>query len=461
LIGQFVYQGFNCFLLYCKCKTENKPSRYTYNPLRRVLIITYYWPPSGGSAVLRWLKFSKYLRDFGWEPVIYTPLNPEPQETDESLLLDIPEKLEVIKRKIIEPYSIYKFLTGRKQHEKLGVALMDQGKKKGFMGKFSLWIRSNLFIPDPRIFWIRPSINFLTGYLKHNPVDAVVTTGPPHSMHLIGLGLKKKTGIKWLADFRDPWTNIDFYKELSLTAMADSRHKKLEKKVLTTADHIITVSPGMTMEFKSYGVSRISTITNGFDDSDVAVNRQSFDKFSILHLGSMPKSRNPENLWKVLSKLANQNPGFSSGLQIRLIGKADQSVLDSLTSNKLDQFVLKESYVPHNQTASILAETAILLLCINNTPNAQGILTNKFFEYLAANRPIIAIGPEDGDAAYILNKTLSGQVFGYDETDRLEKHITGLFEQYTSKSLVVKTTGIEEYSRRNLTKELSELLNNL
>jgi hypothetical protein len=280
-------------------------------------------------------------------------------------------------------------------------------------------------------------------------------------MHLIGLGLKKKTGIKWLTDFRDPWTNIDFYKELLLTSMADRLHKKLERKVLTTADHVITVSPGMTKEFSSCGVQNISTITNGFDDSDIAVKQQNFNKFSFLHLGSMPKSRNPENLWKVLSKLADQNAAFASGLQIRLIGKADRSVLDSLTSNKLEPYLIKEDYVPHNQTPSILAETAILLLCINNTPNAQGILTNKFFEYLAAKRPIIAIGPEDGDAAYILKDTLSGQVFGYHETDRLEKHITGLFEQYAAKNLFVDTTGIEKYSRRNLTKELSELLNNL
>src|SRR5512145_3112746 len=158
--------------------------------MRKALIITYYWPPSGGSAVLRWLKFSKYLGRFGWKPVIYTPLNPEPQEFDESLLADIPENLEVIKTKIVEPYSIYKFLTGKKKNERLGVALMNQGKRKGFMSKLSLWIRSNLFIPDPRMLWIRPSVRFLKNYIEQHDIHVVITTGPPHSMHLIGHGLK-------------------------------------------------------------------------------------------------------------------------------------------------------------------------------------------------------------------------------------------------------------------------------
>ena len=429
--------------------------------MRRVLIITYYWPPSGGSAVLRWLKFTKYLRDFGWEPVIYTPSNPESQEIDASLFSDIPENIEIIKRKIIEPYSIYKFLTGKKQDERLGVALMDQGKKKGLMSRLSLWIRSNLFIPDPRMLWIKPSVNFLAKYLKQNPVDAIITTGPPHSMHLIGLRLKKRTNLKWLADFRDPWTNIDFYKDLSLTAMADRRHKLLEKKVLTHADHIITVSPGMTEELRIVGVKGITTITNGFDDSDVSSIRYKINKFSILHLGSMPKSRNPENLWKVLSELISVNPLFASQLEITLIGKADQSIVESLDQFKLTPFVKQISYIPHSETSDVLSSAAVLLLCINNTPNAKGILTNKFFEYLSAKRPIIALGPKDGDAAFILKETGAGDVFGYHEEDTLKAHLLSLFDLFSRDEMYINSSNIEKYSRKNLTKGLSILLNKI
>lgn len=429
--------------------------------MQKVLIITYYWPPSGGSAVLRWLKFSKYLCQFGWEPVIYTPSNPEPQEYDESLLADIPDHLEVIKTRIVEPYSIYKFLTGKKKNERLGVALMNEGRKLGVIGRASLWIRSNFFIPDPRMLWIRPSVNFLIKYMQQHPVSAVVTTGPPHSMHLIGYHLKRKTGVKWMADFRDPWTNIDFYKELSLTRIADMLHHKLERKVLFHADRIITVSPGMTDEFRLMGSKNVTTITNGFDEGSTGVHNNISDKFSILHLGSMPRSRNPENLWMVLSDLIKADQEFSKLLEIRLIGKVDHSVMESLEKHKLSSFVRMESYIPHNATPQILSSSSLLLLCINNTPNAKGILTNKFFEYLSTKRPILAIGPEDGDAASILNESGAGKAFGYNEIVKLKEHMAELFRLFTTQNLSVNSVGIDKYSRRILTEQLSILLNQM
>jgi glycosyltransferase involved in cell wall biosynthesis len=429
--------------------------------MKKVLIITYYWPPSGGSSVLRWLKFTKYLRSFGWEPVIYTPANPEPQEIDQSLLKNIPENLEIIKTKIYEPYSLYKWLTGKKQSDRLGVALMSDNKKPGFISKFSLWIRSNLFIPDPRRFWVNPSIRLLSRYLKANPVDIIVSTGPPHSMHLIGLGLKRKLGVKWVADFRDPWTNIDFYTDLLLTTMADHCHKKLEKSVLRGADFIITVSPGMTEEFKNMGIMNLATITNGYDEEPLSALKPEKGKFTIVHLGSMPKSRNPENLWHALSNLVKGNPGFASQLQIRLIGKTDRTVHDSIALYKLNNYLVQEEFVPHDQTMELLTNAAVLLLCINNTPNAKGILTNKFFEYLSAQRPIVALGPKNGDAALILQETGAGSIFDYKDTDLLSNHVLALFELYSQDKLAVNSSNIEKYSRKNLTRQLSELLNKI
>lgn len=426
----------------------------------RVLIITYYWPPSGGSAVLRWLKFAKYLRDFGWEPVIYTPVNPEPQEIDISLLKDIPENMEVIKSPIREPYNIYKQLTGKKKEDRLGVALMSD-KKQGFASRLSLWIRSNLFIPDPRRFWVRPSVKLLSKYLHLRPVDVMVTTGPPHSMHLIGLGLKKRLGIKWVADFRDPWTNIDFYRDLALTRWADRCHKKLERKVLHEADRIITVSPGMSREFAAMGISRITTITNGFDVVQPSKAMPLPEKFTLLHLGSIPKSRNPENLWRVLADLVGQNPGFAEKLQIKLIGKTDRIVQESIERFKLLDFVLTEDFIPHEKTFHELTEAAVLLLFINNTPNAGGILTNKFFEYLSAHRPVLAIGPADGDAAVILGETEAGKIFEYNDTTGLKNHLLDLFGLYSQNELITDSGDIERFSRKNLAGELGQLLTKL
>jgi glycosyltransferase involved in cell wall biosynthesis len=429
--------------------------------MRKVLIITYYWPPCGGSAVLRWLKFAKYLREFNWEPVVYTPSNPEPQEIDPSLVKDIPVGMEIITTKIWEPYTLYKLLTGKKKEDRLGVAMMSDKKKTGMLGKFSIWIRSNFFIPDPRRFWINPSVRYLSKYLKANPVEAVITTGPPHSMHLIGLGLKKKLGLKWIADFRDPWTNIDFYRELSLTRRADRRHRMLEKKVLQKADQVITVSPGMTKEFMATGIDHVITLTNGYDVEPLQTGESPDGKFSILHLGSMPKSRNPENLWKALSELAENNQSFASSLQIRLTGKIDISVSESLEKFKLSKYVVHEAFVPHDQTQKLLSNASVLLLCINNTPNAEGILTNKFFEYLSAQRPILSLGPINGDASVILSETGAGKMFGYESDIDLKHHIESLFELYSHHNLTVESCNIDKFSRKNLTFKLSEILNNL
>jgi glycosyltransferase involved in cell wall biosynthesis len=427
----------------------------------KVLIITYYWPPSGGSAVLRWLKFTKYLRDFGWEPVIYTPANPESQEIDDSMLKDIPAKLEILKTRICEPYSLYKWFTGKKQSERLGVALMSGKRKLGLFSKVSLWIRSNLFIPDPRMLWINPSIKYLSKYLRQHPADVIISTGPPHSMHLIGLGLKRKLGVKWVADFRDPWTNIDFYRDLLLTRCADRHHKRLERKVLEGADYVITVSPGMTEEFKLMGITKLATITNGFDEEPSTNYKTDTSKFTIVHLGSMPKSRNPENLWQVLADLVKVNKDFASKMQIRLVGKADQTVHDSIRAHQLHDYLVQDEFIPHAQTLELLKGSAVLLLCINNTPNAKGILTNKFFEYLSAQRPIVALGPSDGDAALILQETGAGKIFDYYNTDALRIHVMTLFDLYSQDNLKIHSINIEKYSRKNLTGQLAELLNKI
>jgi glycosyltransferase involved in cell wall biosynthesis len=427
--------------------------------LSKALIITYYWPPSGGSAVLRWVKFTKYLGGFGWEPVIYTPENPEPQETDHSLLNDIPDHLEVIKTRITEPYGIYKRLTGRKQTEKLGVAMMTDKKKAGLMSRISLWIRSNLFIPDPRMLWIRPSVRYLREYIHEHPVDVIITTGPPHSMHLIGYHLHKKTGIKWAADFRDPWTNIDFYRELKLTGIADRYHRKLEKKVLQGADLVLTVSPTMTEEFREMGAGNAVTLTNGFDSEPVPESMPDADKFILLHLGSLPSSRNPESLWTAISELAREDPSFASRLRINLTGKTDLRVSESIRKNNLESFTACKDFVPHSETPVLLGAASVLLLVINNTPNAKGILTNKFFEYLSSRRPILAIGPVDGDAAFILKEAGAGEIYDYDDVPGIKLQLIRLFDLYSKQQLSLSQGHIEKFTRKNLTRELAKLLN--
>jgi len=429
---------------------------------KRVLIITYYWPPSGGAGVQRWLKFSKYLPDFDWEPVIYTPENPEVPVDDPSLMEDVRPGLEVIKRPIVEPYSAYKKFIGQKKGERVNAAFLSENKKPGLKEKLSVWIRGNFFIPDSRRFWIRPSVRFLKKYLEEHPVDAIVSTGPPHSMHLIALALKKKLNIPWLADFRDPWTNIDFYPDLNLTPLADTKHRKLERKVITSCDEMVVVSRQMKTEFEELGGKNIHVITNGFDDADVSKETPETDeKFSIVHAGSLPPNRNPRILWKVLQELVTAMPELADSLQIKLVGKVDVSVLEDIRNHQLEPYLELVEYVPHDTVMKMLQQAQVLLLAINQTPNAKGILTGKFFEYLASCRPVLTIGPTDGDVANILKEVQAGLISGFDDEEGLKKNILEFFNRFREGNLSVNSEGIHQYSRKNLTSTLAEHLNTI
>ncbi len=423
--------------------------------MKKVLIITYYWPPSGGSQVLRWLKFSKYLPGFGWEPIIYTPENAEPQETDTSLIKEIPEKITVIKRPIWEPYRFYRILNKKNKDEKISTAFISEKKSNVIIEKASNFIRSNFFIPDARKFWIKPSVRFLKKYIKNNTVDLIVSSGPPHSMHIIALLLKRNLNIPWIADFRDPWTNIDYYKNLLLTFWADKKHHRLEKEVLNTANCILAVGPTMNEEFTEAGAKRVKTLTNGFDDYDLPAEKSKHDrKFTITHVGSIPKSRNAETLWKALSDLIQTQKGFGDNLQINLIGKIDYSVTDSLNKYNLTNFTVQHKYIPHLQALGKMSASQVLLLLINNTQNAKGILTNKFFEYLSVKRPILAIGPTDGDIANILTSTRAGKISEFNDLDKIKEIILSYYHLYLMNKLAINSVNIDKFSRFNITKEL-------
>jgi glycosyltransferase involved in cell wall biosynthesis len=427
--------------------------------LKRVLIISYYWPPSGGAGVQRWLKFSKYLREFGWEPVIYTPENPEYPGHDDSLQKDIPEGITVLKTKILEPYLLYKLFTGRKKHEKVQAGFINESKKPGISERLSTWLRGNLFIPDARRYWIKPSVRYLVKWLKGNPVDAMVSTGPPHSMQLIALGVKKKLNIPWLADFRDPWTQIDFYEQLMLTKCADRKHKRLEKQVLKNADKVVTVSPSWAKDLKSLYEREIEVLTNGFDPEDfVNLPEFNFDAFSITHLGSLNADRNPLALWKVLGELVKDEVFFKKNLRIRLIGKTDISVMEALKKNGLSTFVEKTDYLPHDQALQMAAKSALLLLPINDTPNVMGITPGKLYEYLALKRPILVIGPEDGDTAVVINQTHSGIVCGFKNMEKMQSQLLKWAKDFQGKTLFPASSGIETFSRKELTRIMGGLL---
>jgi hypothetical protein len=281
-------------------------------------------------------------------------------------------------------------------------------------------------------------------------------------MHLIGLGLKKRLNIKWIADFRDPWTSIDFYKALLLSNWADKKHHILEKEVLSQADLIIVVSETMKQEFAGSTSQSIIVIPNGFDEDITKDDRIETDrKFSLVYTGIMNQAREPKKLWSVLTELINENKKFAEDLELLFIGNIDYSIIDNITALRLDRFFRKIDFMAHDQVMQYQKKARILLLPLNDAPNARGIVTGKIFEYLAARRPIIAIGPVDGDAAAILNETRSGRIFDFNDSVNLKNHIMELYEKYRTGNLEVDSTHIEKFSRRNLTVELANVITNL
>lgn len=430
--------------------------------MKKVLIITYYWPPGGGGGVQRWLKFVKYIREFGYEPVIYKPANPNYPALDPILEKDVEADLTILEKPIWEPFRIYRFLTGRKPDENIGAAFTSEKKERSIIDTISNFVRSNFFIPDARKFWIKPSVRFLSAYLSINNIELTITTGPPHSLHLIGLNLKRRLDVKWIADFRDPWTTIDYYDELLLTKMADRKHKKLEHEVLTSADMVLTVSDSIRKEFERKDAKNVVVITNGYDEADMITEAVELDlEFSLVHVGTLMKNRNPEEFWLSVAELISENSKMKDKLRIKLIGRVDYSVREVIKKYGLEESTTFIEYLPHDQAIIQQKMAQVLLLFVNKTGNSKGMMTGKIFEYLASGRPVLAIGPTDGDLAKILIDTNAGLISDFGDSKSLKENILKMFSLYEQKQLVFSGKNIDQYSRRALTKKLAAVLDNL
>ena len=438
--------------------------------MKRVLIITYYWPPSGGSGVQRWVKFSKYLPSEGWQPVIYTPSNPEYTSVDRTLEAEISPQTEVIRRPITEPYGIYRRLMGKGSSTDMktltagaagGSVTPISSGKKSFKQRLSLWIRGNLFVPDPRVWWVRPSVAFLKKYLKEHPVDVIVTTGPPHSMHLIGEKLSKATGLPWIPDFRDPWTKMYYLKYLPLTSPVRKRLLKMEQSVLDNASTVLAVTPLVQDDFRRRTSTPVAMITNGYDEDDFVGPVESDGLFNIVHTGLFAEDGNPLTLWKVLGKKVAENPEFKEKMRLRLVGKVDGAVMEAIEAEGLKDNVVNLGYKAHEVAVREQRAASLLILPLRNDPDYRPILPGKLFEYLAARRPILGIGQEDGAMARLLDEiALPGRIVSnWDNEERTRSFIDSVWSDYLEKGdTLLPPDGIDRFSRRSLTKELSHLL---
>ena len=422
----------------------------------KVLIITYYWPPSGGSGVQRWLKFVKYLQQYEIEPVVYTVDKPNYAITDKTLLKEVPDSIEILKQPIKEPNNLLSIFGNKKKQTSAG--FLDANPS--FFGKIIQYIRANFFIPDARKYWIKPSVKFLSEYLSKNKIDIVITTGPPHSLHLIGLQLKQKLGIKWIADFRDPWTAIDYFHQLPLTKKTIQKHHQLEENVVRSADCVLVVGSVMKKNYLKFN-RNIVVITNGFDTVENNSKVELNSKFTMVHIGMMNADRNSKTLWKVVSELLKENEMFAKDFQLKLVGKLADEVIESIQKYKLTSIAEVVDYLPHQEVITFQKSAQVLLLVVNKVPNAKGIITGKIFEYLQTKRPILAIAPVDGDLATIINTTDSGTVIDFEDEETLKKTILELYYAYKNHNLISNSKNIEQYHRKHLTSQLSEIIKKL
>lgn len=435
--------------------------------MKRVLIISYYWPPVGGSGVQRWLKFAKFFPSLGWQPVVYTPENPEMALIDNTLLGDVPPQAEIVKRKIMEPYAWFRWFMRGKKHSKPNVQgqtinVLNDDKHKSLKMRLVLWIRANLFVPDPRCFWVKPSVKFLLKYLRQHPVDAMVSTGPPMSMHLIAMKLHRATGIRWVADFRDPWTGINYFKNLPLLNCSRRKHFRLEKSVLLEANDVVAVTSLMCSDFVEAtrglcAANKFHLIENGYDEDDFVGDVVVDQDFTILHTGIFFAERNPTDFWDALRSLCDENPAFEQKLRIELMGQCDKKVLASIEAAGLKKYLVNKGYVPHNEVNTRQRQARLLILPISFEQEARSALSGKFFEYLATGIPIMAFGLHNGSLDLALTRTGAGKLFGENEVEQMKLFVLNVFEGTNPINRNVEE--IRRFSRRELAKKFALLLN--
>jgi glycosyltransferase involved in cell wall biosynthesis len=428
--------------------------------MRRVLIFTYYWPPAGGPGVQRFLKFTKYFKEFDWEPIVVTPENGSYPYTDESLLNDIPKGLEVVKTKTFEPFKIYNLLTG-KRGKSVPVGMIGMRDSKSIVKRFSNYIRANYFIPDARKGWVKYAVKAGKAIIENAEIDAIITTGPPHSTHLTGLALQQKYHLPWIADMRDPWTNIYYNRFLPRSKRVIKKDKALENLVVNQADAVTVISAGLKEEFKDRA-RKIEIIYNGFDAEDMHEYTQHKPvEFTLSYIGNLKPNQNIPAVWEAIAELASEDKEIQNQFKIQFTGNVDPAIIEQFKALQIERLLEVSPFVPHHEATRLMQKSAALLFIVPQAENNKLIITGKLFEYLASRTPMLSIGPTNGDAARILDDCHREKMMDYDAKDSIKLRLKEMFEQWKNAVSLFKHTdhSHEKYSRRDQTGELATLLN--
>lgn len=425
------------------------------NNAKRVLLITYYWPPSGGAGVQRFVKFARHLPQFGVNPVILTVANPSYPVLDPEMESEIPDDLPVYKSHALEPLQWYAKLSG-KSLKNSAAPVTELSGGSTFTSRLAGWIRANFFIPDARLGWVPWAVIRAHELMQRFNCQTVVTTGTPHSSHLIGLYLKTRLRYRWIADFRDPWVDIHYNQLLPRSTLAVYLDRKLESTVWKNADERVVVSPGMKRLFAERYPEPAKIITNGFDPRDFTDQPETTTTDQVLtirHVGTLPESSIPDLFLRELSEFRNYN------FKIEWVGSVHDNVTRLTAQLGLNNRSRFPGYVGRNEAIGKMQTADLLLLIIPRVRHADGILTGKLFNYLGSGRPILMLGPTEGDAAHIIQETGSGWCFDHTDYSGIRNFLGKLLDD----SQILNTVSpdqqkIEAYSRVNQARELSGLI---
>lgn len=433
---------------------------------KKILIITYYFPPSGGAGVQRSLKFVKYLRDFGWEPVVLTAKDADYPVYDESLWGDVPDNVKIYRSKILEPYRLYRKFTGRGTDiaTDITTSTLDKKSQQKLSEKISAWVRAAFFVPDARILWSFFAVFLALKIARKEKISIIYSSAPPYTTHLIGLAVKRLTNLPWIADFRDSWIGWHTAPQWR-PALSRKLETKMEGSVLKYADRILTVSSGVKADLisrhKSIAEKRWSILTNGYDEDDflgiVPIRKE--NKLTITYTGSFFGEFSPEYLLRALEELNLEDKDLLKNLHLRFIGRKAEPILNRIKSSAVNHLIENIPYVPHKKSLAYLLGSDILLLIIDDAPNNCGILTGKLFEYIGAGHPILALAPE-GDAAQLIKKNGLGVVIPPRNVEKIKNEIKDLINNYgkTKKGVQLNSKLRNQFKRKTLTSKLADLL---
>ena len=425
--------------------------------MNKVLIITYYWPPAGGPGVQRIIKYVKYLPEYGWEPLILTVENPTSPSYDESLLKNLPSTLRVFKTGTYEPFNLYRRLTGQAKSTTLAKDVIIKKPNERWREKIARVIRANLFLPDARIGWMPKMLKKARAIVKAENPSVIFSTSPPHSLQLGARRLAEQSGLKWIADFRDPWIEAYWESGLERLSMMKRFNQKLEQRVLRDADLITTVSEGFRDLFLTKVENRCEILYHGFD----RLNDQKYitDTFSIVYLGTMSRYQSPDTFFNAVSQLKEE---VKNKIEVIIIGKVFAGFTELLESYPGLNISVRD-FLPYDEVMDESRKASMLLL-INPKPTyGASLIPAKIYDYLALRKPILAFGIQHGRLQSLLEETESGQLYDSGNENEVQAFILKYFEIWERQQYILLDyhQDLNKYQASYNVKKLASLLNEI